>query len=179
MARTVPVIASQSPGNFLTGALWNASVKALGDYLTGKPMFFGYQVTGQSVANATFVSATIDTEVIDTEGGHSTTSNTSRYVFQVPGWYRLDGVGVFATNSTGIRGTKFLKNGGTTVIGSENVIPATSNFLSITPTTGWVQAAVGDYVELQVYQSSGGALSTSSNTGQDYITCMRVEWISN
>ncbi|WP_439947160.1 hypothetical protein [Streptomyces sp. BBFR109] len=159
--------------------MWNASVKALGDYLTGKPLFYGYQAAAQSITNATFVSATIDTEIVDTEGGHSNTTNSSRYIFQVPGWYRLDGVSAFTTNTTGIRGTKFLKNGATSIVGSENIIPATNGFLSITPTSGWVQAAVGDYVELQVYQSSGATLATSSNAGLDYVTSMRIEWISN
>ena len=99
-------------------------------------------------------------------------------MFQVAGWYRLDGLGVFAQNTTGIRGTKFTKNGSTTIIGSENVISANVAFVAITPTLAWVQASVGDYVELQVYQNSGAALSTSSNSGMDYITCMRVEWMS-
>lgn len=180
MARTVPVIASESPGSYLTGALWNANVKALGDYLTGKPLFFGYQATAQSITNNLFVSANIDTEVIDTEGGHSTTTNTSRYVFQVAGWYRLDGMSVFTSNSTGFRGTKFLKNGGTQVIGSETVIQATNGFQSTTPTSAFVQAAVGDYVEMQIYQNSGtNPLSTSSAGSFEYVTCMRVEWISN
>jgi hypothetical protein len=142
-------------------------------------LFHGYQATAQSIANNAFTSVNIDTTVIDTHGGHSNTTNPTRYTFQVPGWYRLEGMTVFASNSTGFRGAKFLKNGTTQVINSENVKGAISAFQTTTMSSAWVQAVIGDYVELQAYQNSGASLSTSSAGSFEYVTCMRIQWISN
>lgn len=178
MSRTVPVMASESPGNFLTGALWNANVKALGDYVTGKPLFIAYQASAQSLTSGSFFSATLDTELLDVDGGHSTVTNTSRYIFQVAGRYRVTGSVCFASSSAGFRGAKFLMNGGTAVIGSEQLVTPVTGFQTTCATSATVTVSVNDYIELQAFQNSGGSLSTSSNASFEYVTCLQIEWIS-
>lgn len=179
MARTVPVMPSESPGYYLTGALWAASVKALGDFVTAKPIFFGYQATAQSIPNNAFTAVSLDSESVDSDGGHSTSTNTSRYVFQVAGRYRVHGIASFTANATGIRAVKLNVNGSGVVISSEQIVLPTGSVASTVLTSVPVLAAVGDYVELLVYQNSGAALNTVSNASMDYVTSLAVEFTSN
>ncbi|HWU23270.1 MAG TPA: hypothetical protein VN088_17155 [Nocardioides sp.] len=173
-----PPLAQAVVGFPASDAWWQAQVYNPLSFLYKPPLFVGYQASAQSIPNSSFTSMNIDTEIVDSVGGHSTSSNPSRYTFQVAGWYRLDGMTVFATNTTGIRGTKFLKNGTTQVIGSETVITATTGFQSTTRASAYVQAAVGDYVELQGYQNSGNNLSTSAAGSFEYVTSMSIKWVS-
>jgi hypothetical protein len=162
--RTVPVMPTESPGLYITSALYNASVKGLGDFLTAPPVF----------------SATLDTERTDPDGGHSTVTNTSRYTFQVAGWYLALGVAAFANTSTaGSRAAKLLMNGTTAVPSSEQLTLPTTTTASTVPTFALVQANVNDYIELQIYQNSGGSLNTAVNlTGWDWSTSMTLLWVS-
>lgn len=170
--------ATVSPGDFITSAVWNANVKALGDFLLSPPIFFAYQATAQTVPNAAFTPVPLDTEVFDTEGGHSTTTNTSRYTFQVAGTYRVDGLCSFASNATGFRGAKLNLNGSTAVIGSEQLSAAVGSFGTTATTSAYVAVNVGDYVEMSAYQSSGAGLLLASNASMDYVTSMRALWVS-
>jgi hypothetical protein len=178
--RTVPVMPTESPGLYITSALYNASVKGLGDFLTAPPVFSAYQGTTQAIGNNSFTSATLDTERTDPDGGHSTVTNTSRYTFQVAGWYLALGVAAFANTSTaGSRAAKLLMNGTTAVPSSEQLTLPTTTTASTVPTFALVQANVNDYIELQIYQNSGGSLNTAVNlTGWDWSTSMTLLWVS-
>ncbi|MBF6049812.1 hypothetical protein GO001_32300 [Streptomyces sp. NRRL B-1677] len=111
MARTPSDPGQRSPGQFITGALWNAQVKALNEYLTAPPVFSAYQTTAQSISNPTFTSFTLDTEVVDSDGGHSTVTNTSRYTATVPGTYLVIGTAGWSGAATGYRRCRITLNG--------------------------------------------------------------------
>lgn len=179
MPRTVPAMANEVPGNYQTGALWNANVKALGDFLENKPIFSAYATVAQSIPNNVFTGVLLDTEVFDPDGGHSTTTNTDRYTCQVAGVYLLTGLVVFPATGTGTRGAGFSLNGATTVInGSENLTPvaaAIATTIAANPT--YVRLDVGDYVSLAAYQNNGSALSTSAGVGGARST-FNAEWIA-
>lgn len=177
MPRTTPAPITEAPGNFNTSALFNAQVTALNQYLLAPPVFFGYQTSSQAVTSGSFVAATLDTERVDSDGGHSTVTNTSRYTFQVAGWYLAFGVATWTVSSTGTRATKFLLNGSTSIISSEQLHLPANVASSSASSWAFVQASVGDYIEMHIYQNSGGALST--NTGADWCTSMGLFWISN
>ncbi|MGW5123316.1 hypothetical protein ACWEQ7_04475 [Streptomyces sp. NPDC004069] len=181
MARTVPAIASAAPGNYLTGALWNANVKATGDFLMGSstngvPRFRGYQATAQSIANNTWVNLSIDTTVYDSDNGHSNSTNNSRYVVQVAGTYLIIGSVGYAANATANRGIRICVNGS----------PVTGSFVKTTSSdasgsAGLVSSchavcSVGDYIEVQAHQNCGASLNTS--TGSDVAPSLDVQWIS-
>ncbi|MHB9861987.1 hypothetical protein [Streptomyces sp. YIM S03343] len=181
MARAVPVIASESPGSFLTGALWNANVKAMGDWLMGSagngvPRFRGYQATAQAIVNNTWTSATIDTEEYDSDNGHSTTTNSSRYTVQVPGTYAVFGSLGLVGNATGNRGVRITVNG-VAIHGSfvKTATPDATGSAGLV-TAGSAVCAVGDYIEVQVHQNSGAALNT--NAGGDVACSLTAQWIS-
>jgi hypothetical protein len=181
VARTVPVIASEAPGNFLTGALWNANVKAMGDFLmggagNGAPRFRGHQGTAQSVADNTWTSLTIDTEDYDSDNGHSTTTNSSRYTVQVAGTYLVIGSVGFSPNATGPRAVRLTQNG-SSINGTFVKTPAApaSNSHGLV-TAAHVYCDVGDYLEVQGNQGSGAALNT--NPGTDVCCALNAAWIT-
>jgi hypothetical protein len=174
------------PGNFETAAFWNANVQALGNFLLSVPRFVGYQAhsgTPQMILDSTWVAVLLDTEITDTEGGHSTTSNTSRYVCQVAGTYKVEGAYVASANSTaGFRAAKFMVNGSTTVTLSEKSATPVVGFPTTVSLSAEVTLGVGDYIELFAYQNSGTAspgLPVESNTAADYGCHMRLRWISS
>lgn len=179
MPRTVPVMPTESPGLYNTGALFNATMKALGDFVTGKPLFSGYATASQSIPTGAFTPLSLDTEVIDTDGGHSTVTNTSRYTCQVAGMYLLTGEVVFPINGTGVRGGLFALNGATTtgLIGSEQLVPPSTTFATtINLTATYVRLAVGDFVQICALQNTAGALSTTSVGAA--MNSFSVEWVS-
>jgi hypothetical protein len=121
----------------------------------------------------------IDTEVEDTENGHSTTTNSQRYTCQVAGLYLVSGQVCFAYNANGFRAAKLRLNGSADVIGSEtSVVPVTSGSLTTTVPTvpAYVRMAVGDYVEMMGIQNSGANLGTAnSGANSTQLACL---WVS-
>lgn len=176
MTRSVPVMAQEVPGNFITAALYNATVKGLGDFTLGVPVFSGYQATAQSVATGTWTAFTIDTELVDTDGGHSTVTNTSRYTATVPGLYLAIGTSGWASNTTGFRRVRLTLNGVAILgAGAASDAFATSGVLGHCTSTFVTLNGTTDYVEVQGYQSSGGALNTNANS--DMAPSLRLAWI--
>ena len=153
-----PTPAQVSPGQFITGALWNSNVYSGLSFLKDRPIYVGQQQIVQSVANTAWAPLTFDTEIVDTYGGHSTVTNTSRYTCQVAGLYRVGGRAAFAANANGSRGARVHLNGNF-IIGGANLLGA-GNLAGIAEVNHLVQLAVGDYVEIAGGQNSGGALST-------------------
>ncbi|MDX3126019.1 hypothetical protein [Streptomyces scabiei] len=182
MPRAVPTIATKAPGDYLTGALWNANVKAMGDFLLGAsgngvPRFRGYAQTAQSIPDGAWTALTLDTEAYDSDGGHSTSTNTSRYTVQVPGVYLITGAAAFAGNATGNRAVRMAVNG-IGVIGSfVKTLAATATHSSAVATVAQVVCVAGDYIEVFGYQNSGGALMTSA-TSTDVAPALGVQWIA-
>jgi hypothetical protein len=158
---TIPTIPTEAPGNFWTSALWNANVLGGLNYLFAPVRFKAYSSASQAIPTGTAPNPlTLDTEIIDSDGGHSTVSNTSRYVCQTAGLYHVSGSVCIAVNGTGSRTILVLVNG-TAVTGSMiQGSPQSTNGASVfTATT--VQLAVNDYVEIACWQNSGGSLGTS------------------
>lgn len=177
MPRIVPVLPSEVPGNYQTGALWNAGPKALADWATAQPVFIGYQATAQSIPNAVFTAFNIDTEVLDSDGGHSTVTNTSRYTATVPGVYLVIGSSGWVGNTAGLRRVRIALNG-TAILGSGVGVDAHAASSSVTghQSSTFVQMnGTTDYIEVQGYQTSGAALNTNANS--DFCPSMRVFWL--
>lgn len=183
MARTVPVSLTEVPGNYITSAWQNAQVKALTDFLTGSgsngvPRFKGYASTGQSIASGTGdVPVTLDTESYDSDNGHSTTTNTSRYTVQVAGTYLILGTASFATSATGNRKVGINVNGTNANGGVVQGPGMASN--SWSACVGLYQALnAGDYIELVVWQTTGNPLSLNGG-GSGFGPTLMCHWISS
>jgi len=123
------------------------------------------QVTGsgtQSIPDTTWTELNWDTDLIDPCGLHSPTSNNSTIFPKTPGWYRLTALANFASNVTGSRQIRFLKNGNvidrSTAASGGSSASATVLFTSV-----MIYVDDGDNLRSEVYQSSSGALNFNTN----------------
>lgn len=175
MARTVPVPATESPGLYQTSALWNAQVRDLNNFVLAPPVFRGYQAVTQSCSNATWSSITLDTETIDSDGGHSTVTNTSRYTPTVPGTYLAIGTAAFGGSATTQRAGRLALNGSPSS-GGATAGACGSSWWAATCMEVFACNGTTDYIEIQGRQDSGGSLSTY--VGTDFSSALKVYWIS-
>lgn len=160
----VPVLASEVAGNWVTAALWRANVYNASTFQLNPPLFVGTQSTSQSINSNSWTAISLNTEQVDTYGGHSTSTNNSRYVAQVPGWYSVCGVVCWTANGTSFRGSRIHVNGAS-VQGSAQMtqFSASGSTTGVATAVRSVQLAAGDYVEVAGYQLTGAALSTTIN----------------
>lgn len=149
-------------GEFETAAFMNMFRDAV-NFLANKPLAVLYQASAQSFASSSGAAVTFDSTTTDTYGGHSNTTNNSRYVAIVAGWYLVVGTVTWANVAGGNRNVSINKNGaGVPQFGT--AVPAASALVfPAGQSTALVQLNVGDYVEVIAYQDSGGAVSTHAN----------------
>jgi hypothetical protein len=122
----------------------------------------------QTIANNTNTAITFDSEFFDTDGFHSTSTNTSRITIPagMSGKYSVVSTALtWDINGTGKRGLGIYKNGAA-LTSSLEIIPSgsiyVSNALSVV-----IDLSAGDYIELYAIQTSGGNL-TAYARNQDY-----------
>ena len=172
-ARTLPVTATKNTADLITGSLWNAGPKALGDFMLTVPIFRGRQGTTQNIANGTWTALSLDVTDVDSDSGHSNVTNNSRYTCQVPGWYWVEGyfaLGIYAQ----ARFTAGIRKNGVSVPGSAQSTIKLGDLQSISASTV-VQMAVNDYVEVWGWQSVGSTITTFD--GSDLCPCLNVFWL--
>lgn len=117
-----------------------------------------------SVPNNTWTALTFDSERFDSYDDaaatfHSTSSNTGRLVIPVglDGYYFVGGHVEFAADTTNRRGIRIVHSVGATEYGGEDG-EATAVAMSLSTAT-YLYLAAGEYVTLEVFQNSGGALN--------------------
>jgi hypothetical protein len=164
------------PGQFETAAWWNAQVRDLGNFLTGVPVFFGYQTAVQNIANSSLVNILIDTEVIDTDGGHSNTTNSYRYTATVPGTYLVSGCVSYDANTTGYRRAFIYKNGVAVPAGGAEMMMTQTVTAAVQTSTIVTMNGTTDYVSVIGAQDSGITLPTINSGG--FASYLSAIWIS-
>ena len=118
-----------------------------------------YNSSSYTIANTTNTNLTFNTELFDTDGFHSTSTNTDRITIPTGkgGKYLITYAVAYDANATGERQTRLMKNGSTT----DNNNRVWSGFGSSAGLTTMVvarvvEAVATDYFTIRVYQSSGG-----------------------
>ncbi len=149
------------------------------NFALGVPLAQMRQTVAQTLANNTWTAITFTTEDVDTDvdgtGGHSTSSNTSRFTARYPGWYQCSGAVGFAANTTSIRGARWAVNGVTMDPGGVILNTTSTSFAVVPAATLVFYLTIGDYVELQGLQVSGGNLDTSVTSSVQ--SAMVVKWV--
>jgi len=139
--------------------------------ISSSPSFVGCSLTkstAQAITNNSSTAVTFDTETFDTDGFHSTVTNTSRITIPTGkgGKYLFVMTMCWTTSSTGERLTTLKKNGGfhkyTWQMGG------IAGGYVFNPSSVIVDAAAGDYFEMFAFQTSGGNLNIVE--GFDYTT---------
>jgi hypothetical protein len=124
--------------------------------------FSGVSLTksvSQTLSNNTATAITFDTESLDTNSYHSTSTNTSRITIPTgkAGKYLVFGHIAFNQNATSFRRITFYKNGSS--VAGFYTGTTSGNFPTITAYTAIMNLAEGDYVEMYGIQNSGGDLT--------------------
>jgi hypothetical protein len=114
-----------------------------------------------SVANATNTVLDWDSEVFDFGGLHDLSTNPSRITIETAGKYLVGAYLQFVANATGVRVVSILLNG-STISGDQRVTAGAGVTTNITP-VALLDLAVGDYVEVLVFQNSGVSLNVTGN----------------
>lgn len=167
-------------GEVVTAAELNSNIRDALNFLLAPPLAVLRQTVAQSTANSAWTAISFDTEDFDRDGGHSTSTNASRYVAQTTGWYLVVGSCGWASNTTGIRAFGIVQNGdlNNSMYGRVQIAPATGTFGTSVSSMAFLYLNAGtDYVEIYMFQNSGAALNTGV-AGVD-APRMQVVWLSS
>jgi len=141
------------------------------------PAFVGARIfnsTAQSLANSTWTAITMNSETYDTDGFHSTSTNTSRVTIPagLGGYYLAIGNLQFTANATSWRGIGIYKNGSEVVGAYTDYAGGTLGTVKIISDV--MNLVATDYIELYGRQNSGGNLNTTGGSNVSWFTVMRV-----
>ena len=176
---TLPTTHTVAVGDFVTASDENTYVRDPQSFWLNRPRVHAYAAAAQTLTTGTVTLVPFDTEAYDSDGMHSTSSNTSRLVVNTGGLYWCSFGVTFATNATSWRYLNIRKNaagapaGGTSVY--QGFVPglAVSNN-NITASFDLVLAA-GDYLEVFASQNSGANLNT---VGGLTATFGQLRWVA-
>ena len=159
-----------------TGLKWAAPTAAswVGCVLTNS--------AAQSIANNTYTALTFNTESLDTDGFHSTVTNTNRITIPAgkAGKYLITVMASFTANGTGARELFLLVNdtqpsGSATKFSTEDQPNASFNSSLVGSIV--LDLTVGDYVNASVFQASGGALNIFGNNANPGMLNMTATYL--
>lgn len=121
--------------------------------------------TNQSISSGSEQVITFDTESYDTDGFHSTVSNTSRITIPagLGGKYRITANVEWASDANGYRFIYIKKNGSAYIGGSSSGLTASVSYASHSLTVD-ADLVAGDYIEVYALQNSGGGINVVSQT---------------
>ena len=109
-----------------------------------------------SLADSAYTAIPLNTNMNDPQNMHSATTNNTRIIIPKSGNYAINGIIVFASNSTGRREACIRLNGGDYI--AVNSAPADNANQGVTVSAIQYLNA-GDYIELCGLQTSGAALN--------------------
>lgn len=141
--------------------------------LPGAPALRVRASAAQSIPDNAFTTLAFDTEdTTDIYVNHDNVTNNSRWTATQPGIYMFAGTIPFTTNASGSRGSRWLKNG-VEIAGSQLMTLNGGAALSSinAAATIFITLAGNDYIELQAYQNSGGALVTLATASAHATMC--------
>jgi len=142
----------------------------------GSTAFVGCRVTqsptaSQAIANNTGTDITFNSESFDTDGFHDTSTNTARITIPTGkgGKYAINAHVEWASNAVSTRNIYIYKNNTSSLASQFQSAQASDMGMEVNTLANLV---AGDYITLQVYQSSGGSLNVnkSDNTGYFSVT---------
>jgi len=147
-----------------TGLKWDAP--ASGSTFAGVRLM---KSSTQNISNDAWTVVTFDTETYDTDGYHSTVSNTDRITIPSGkgGYYRISITTAWDTADVGTRWTKLYKNG--TAVTQFVQAAADNNDNQYTTFEDVLNLSAGDYLNFEVRQNSGGDVILQASLGTRFI----------
>jgi hypothetical protein len=116
-----------------------------------------YHNANVTISNTTWTYLALNSEYYDNGGLHDLVTNNGRLTAPVTGRYAISAAARFAASATGTRQLRVVVNRGNTVL---QIGPIAGHATEATrmAVSGDVQLTAGDYIEMQVWQDSGGNL---------------------
>ena len=141
---------------------------------TATPKCRVYNSTNQSIADSTLTVLAFNSERFDNDSMHDNSTNNSRITVKTAG----KGVAyvslAFVNNATGFRSVN-IKLNGTTIIAQETKQAVNGSYTSFSFCTVPYDFALNDYIEIIVYQNSGGPLDVVYTNGSSAEFGIEVE----
>jgi hypothetical protein len=181
---TIPATQSFLANEKVTAAKLIAATKTPLDFLLNPPRcsvaYKDGDISGNTIANATATVIPFGTEGWDTDSMHSTSTNTSRVIFNTVGLYQVSVFARFAPNATGYRMLNVRLNAGgnvgqgqTLTTFAQPAAPSTTS-TSISRTFDLNVTSAGDYIELFLTQTSTATLGVETG---ERVTGFHVRWV--
>lgn len=146
--------------------------RAYADGLTAHRGARVYHSAVQTLATAVTVTLAFDSEVHD-DGGFHAAINNSRITAPEAGAYLVLAAVQFAANDTGLRQLSVLHNGATVALSNANAV-ATGGIPTRIQISTLLRLAVGDYVQLAAYQSSGSDVSITQGSNTTWFAATKL-----
>lgn len=125
------------------------------------PVARAYHNAVQSIANNTWTALALNSERFDTDAIHDVAINNSRLTCKTAGKYLIIGNARFAFHATGERGIQIYFGGATIIaIDTRPTNPVNAQTMGISTL---YDLGVNEYVELRVWQTSGGNLNCDNS----------------
>lgn len=119
-----------------------------------------FRTTNQSISDNTLTDINLPNTSYDTDNMHDDAVNNERMTIQTSGKYYLMGYLNFASNSAGGRFIRFFLNNTTQLMGVTST-PLGGGLGTSMDVAMEFEFTAGDFITLQAYQTSGGALNVT------------------
>jgi hypothetical protein len=119
-----------------------------------------YNGGAQTITTGVLTSLTWNSEEYDNDSIHDVIINPERLTIKTAGRYLIFGFVRFESNATGTRGIEIIKDGISTLVERYKDACSTNCGLTIATVDDF---EVGDYIELDVWQDSGGNLDIQAS----------------
>jgi hypothetical protein len=125
-----------------------------------------YKNAAQSIPNDTLTTITWNTEDFDTNSFHSTSTNTGRFTIPVAGKYLINAMIGWDTTGSTVTKTVTLRKNGSDLFKSNGF--GTGSDYQSQNLQYIANAAVNDYFEILVYQTTGSSVNVLQNANSTY-----------
>jgi hypothetical protein len=137
------------------------------------PAFAGLSMSAgnTSISTGTYTALPFATEQFDVGGFHDTVTNNTRVTIPAgkAGYYQFNLQAYFSANGTGTREMILYKNGSGIYSSDSAYMQPSGTNGTTTNSAVVVSAAVSDYFQLYIYQTSGGGLSCNGRLTMSYL----------
>jgi hypothetical protein len=151
------------------------------DFVMDPPRCFAYKSSDGALANNTWDEVNFGAEAYDSHGSHDNSTNNSRVAAPEDGAYAVKVSVEFEAHATGSRRIQVRKNAAGnqasgTLIKSKtvNAVAGAGNETTLDADFD-VQLVAGDYLEVFVHQTSGGALNVLGTISGTYLS---IRWVA-